>query len=143
MDRAQVAEGLTEREQMKFFKRMKDGGPESKVVGYFLAEVKSLFSVVLLHFSSGSREAYHSHAFNSLSWVLKGGLLELEKDGYLTYYGPSLKPIWTPRSRFHKVFGCGSTWVLSFRGPWTKYWLEYLPDIEKTVALTHGRKVVN
>ena len=49
---------------MKLFKYMKDGGPESTVWGYFLIEIKSLFTIVLLHFKNGSREAYHNHAFN-------------------------------------------------------------------------------
>ena len=50
----------------------KDGGPESKVDGYWLFRHKRLFTVALLRFSKGSREAYHSHAFNAVSWVLTG-----------------------------------------------------------------------
>mgnify|MGYP001575993171 CR=1 FL=1 len=57
---------------MKLFYYGKDGGPESHVWGFWLIEAKSLFSIVLLRFENGTREAYHSHAFNSLSWVLRG-----------------------------------------------------------------------
>src|SRR5271154_4359591 len=64
--------------KMKLFKKMRDGGPESPVVGYFLVEIKSLFSVVLLHFG-GTREAFHSHAFNAVTLWLRGRVEELVK----------------------------------------------------------------
>lgn len=129
---------------MKFFTYMKDGGAESKVSGFFLVEIKSLFSIVLLKFSDGSRDAYHSHAFNALSWVLSGKLAEYELKGVVstTMYKPSLNPIWTPRSMFHKVMSVGDTWVLSFRGPWAKTWREFLPSTNTFRTLAHGRQVV-
>lgn len=55
---------------MKIFRKMKDGGGDSTVTGYFLIEIKSLFSVVLLRFDGESRDAYHEHAFNCVSWLL-------------------------------------------------------------------------
>lgn len=126
---------------MKLFKLMKDGGKESKVWGLFLVEIKKLFSVVLLHFSDGSREAYHSHAFNSISWVIKGQLLE-DRWGAIDFvrYTPSFKPVITTRDNLHKVMSTGDTYVLSFRGPWWPNWLEYLPQTDEIVGLTHGRK---
>lgn len=127
---------------MKFLKHMKDGGPESKVNGYWLVEIKSLFSIVLLHFSNGSREAFHSHAFNAYSWVLHGRLHEDPLHSWANYYKPSFKVIFTPRSMFHKVTSIGDTWVLSIRGPWSDTWQEFLPDKDKFQTLTHGRKVV-
>lgn len=139
---------------MNFFKHMKDGGKESKVDGYFLVEIKSLFSIVLLHFSDGSREAFHSHAFNAVSWVLRGKLVENILNDAWTHganllgmcfavHLPDLIPIYTPRSRWHKVVSRGNTWVLSFRGPWENTWKEYLPLQQKVITLTHGRKMVN
>ncbi len=132
---------------MKFCKIAKDGGPESKVWGYFLFEIKSLFSIVLLRFEDGSREAYHNHAFNAVSWVLKGELNEIlhesvEPDVYqsLNTYCPSIFPVITLRSTMHKVISRGTTWVLSIRGPWSKTWKEVVDGKEMT--LTNGRKVV-
>lgn len=132
---------------MKIFSKMKDGGPESRVWGYFLIEWKKLFSIVLLHFKDGSREAYHSHAFNAISWVLSGRLDEnrlVEKHENCTMcafrtFTPSIIPVWTPRSNMHKVSSTGDTWVISFRGPWAKYWQEYLPGEDRFVTMTHGR----
>jgi hypothetical protein len=140
---------------MKFFKYMKDGGPESKVFGFFFAEIKSLFSVVLLHFFDGTREAYHDHAFNAISWVLKGKLIENVKRNlgmalfptasvsWFEEYTPSLLPIWTPRDRMHNVESTGDTWVLSFRGPWVDRWHEFIPKTQQNLTLTHGRQVVD
>jgi len=61
---------------VKFLARRKDGGPESHVVGYWLVEIRSMFSIALLRFGPGGRRAYHSHAFDSISWVLAGHLRE-------------------------------------------------------------------
>jgi hypothetical protein len=127
---------------MKLFKLMKDGGKESRVSGFFLIEAKRLFSVVLLHFFDGSREAYHSHAFNSVSWVLRGKLVENMLDGTVNVYTPDLRPIVTFRTDFHRVVSEGDTYVLSFRGPWANTWKEFLPHLERFITLTHGRKVV-
>ncbi len=128
---------------MKILKIMKDGGPLSKVWGMFLIEIKSAFSVVLLRFSDGSREAYHTHAFNAVSWVLRGKLIENNLGGDRKVYTPSWFPIHTPRNCFHMVVSEGTTWVLSFRGPWVAEWKEYLPDENIIITLTHGRQVVD
>ena len=42
---------------MKILNIAKDGGPESNVTGYWLVESKRFFSIVLLKFDKGSREA--------------------------------------------------------------------------------------
>lgn len=130
---------------MKFFTKRTDGGPDSNVMGYWLIEWKSLFSIALLRFSKGSREAFHSHAFNSISWVLKGVLFEqrvLNEGLKGSYFIPSLRPVITTRDNLHKVFGVAdATWVLTFRGPWSKTWKERFPD-GKEITLTDGRKVL-
>lgn len=131
---------------MKLFYKGKDGGNESTVWGYWLVEIKSLFSIVLLCFENGSREAFHNHAFNCFSWVLRGELVEEHLDGEIlgsarvNTYKPSIFPFCTYRDTFHKVSSKGRTWVLSFRGPWSKTWKENIDG--KEITLTHGRQVV-
>lgn len=125
---------------MKLFKKAKDGGPESTVTGYWLIEAKKLFSVVLLKFEDGSRDAYHSHAFNSWNWLLGGRVREQHLDGSTKEHTPGWKPIVTLRNTFHKVTSLGTTWVLSVRGPWSDHWMEYLPNEREFYELTHGRK---
>jgi len=131
---------------MKICFKAKDGGPASKVTGYWLIESKMFFSIVLLRFDKGSREAYHTHAFNAVSWLLKGKLLELVRNSgepIQCSYTPSLTPIYTPRERFHKVEGiANTTWAISFRGPWLNIWKEFLPDTNMDITLTYGRRAV-
>lgn len=127
---------------MRFFFKRKDGGSQSKVMGFWLIEIKSLFSIVLLRFSAGSREAYHSHAFNGLTWFLSGEVVEYHHNGTVKRWRPSLLPKFTPRSCFHKVYGVKTTYALSFRGPWHSTWREYIPAEKKLITLTHGRKIV-
>lgn len=131
---------------MRFFHYGKDGGPESTVWGFFLVELKSLFSIVLLRFENGSRDAYHGHAFDAVSWLLRGQLAEQfpfpdsrPVDG--VWHEPSWCPIVTRRENIHRVTSIGRSWVLSFRGPWAKTWPEVLPDGTR-VDLTHGRRPV-
>ena len=131
---------------MKLFHKAKDGGPESLVTGYWLIEWKPVLSIALLKFEKGSRESYHTHAFNAVSWILKGELLEntlTSGEDIQKTFNPSIIPLWTPRQCFHRVFGIAPvTWALTFRGPWVDKWKEYLPKINKHIILTHGRKEV-
>lgn len=137
---------------MRFLSRAKDGGPKSTVTGYWLVEIKWLFSIVLLKFEDGSRDEYHTHAFNSVNWVLGPGRLEEQflgprtKDKVLwripvivRKFARSIWPIYTRRKHFHRVVSRGTTWVFSIRGPWVKTWREYDPKTDEFVTLTHGR----
>jgi hypothetical protein len=127
---------------MKLFKKMKDGGPESTVTGYWLIESKKFFSIVLLKFEGKSREAYHNHAFNARSWVLPFGmgLMECLPSGEAKFLKPD-SYVYTPRERMHKVDSNGTNWILSFRGPWSKTWNEVVDN--QVITLTSGRKKVS
>ncbi len=140
---------------MKFFSRAKDGGPKSTVTGFWLIELKWLFSIVLLRFAPGSRDEYHDHAFNALSWVFGPGALfetviethpvgeRSVRSTVIRVHERGVVPIVTKRSCMHRVSSSGTTWVLSFRGPWSRTWREYDPKTEEFVTLTNGRKVVS
>lgn len=134
--------GLKLIRKMKILSISKDGGKESTCWGYWLIEIKALFSIVLLQFVGASRECYHSHAFNSISWLLKGELTEYFQDGSSKVYKPSILPIITKREPQHKVSSKETSWVISFRGPWKNVWKETTAQ-EGQYLLTHGRKRVN
>lgn len=132
---------------MKIFKRGFDGGKKSGVIGFWLIEIKSLFSIVLLRFDKGSREAYHNHAFNAFSWFLSGEVEEQRFDVKTKQvskktFTPSFKPKYTPRDNLHRVQSKGVTWCLSIRGPWSNVWQEYLPSSQELVTLKSGRDVI-
>lgn len=129
---------------MKILWGDKDGGPESRVWVWGF-EWKQGFSILLMNFHEGSREAWHTHAFNAVSWVIAGALKEhdFSSDGVWwssRFYYPSWKPVKTLRSTYHKVEGMEkNNWVLSLRGPWVNTWKDN-PGTE--VTLTHGRKEI-
>lgn len=142
----------------------KDGGPESRVRMWGF-EQKALCSVLLLRFEEGTREAFHTHAFNAWSWVLAGNLIEqtlpgkpenppaspeqqkwMPQDITWAGFGPPWStgiwaPIYTDRRRFHKVAG-GSrgAWAITFRGPWWTGWREYDPTTHQQTKLANGRR---
>jgi len=131
-----------------------DGGKDSKVFAYFLIEWKPFFSICLLNFGMDSlRRNYHSHAFNAITWWLKGEVVEetvkfsCHEDGcdpiyFQKTFKPSLTPKFTRRNKMHKVIPQKPNWAISFRGPWLNEWDEFDPDTNKTTTLTYGRKVV-
>ena len=127
---------------MKLFEHMKDGGEDSNVHGYFLCEIKCLFSIAILVFEDGSRDAYHSHAFNAISWMLKGKVLEEHIDKVSNNIYPSWKPFITTRECFHKVTSFNKSYFITFRGPWKDTWSEYIPKTKEYIKLTFGRKRV-
>jgi hypothetical protein len=129
---------------MRLLFKRKDGGGESTVTGYWLIEAKSLFSVCLLRFDGKSREAFHNHAFNCFSWVIRGELMEQMLDGRTHFHEQSWRPFITSRRDMHKVSSITAkpSWVLSFRGPWSRSWTEWRPLEGRYVSLTSGRKEI-
>ncbi len=125
---------------MRILSKSYDGGPDSPVDGYFLIEIKSLFSIVLLRFNEGGREAFHTHAFNALTWFLAGDMEEEDYDGRFRIYQRSLIPKYTPRSKNHRVWANRTSWCLSIRGPWASTWTE--DDETHHTVLTYGRKII-
>lgn len=125
----------------KLFYKKYDGGKESGVVGYFLIEWKPFFSIGLLKFNKGSREAYHSHAFNAVTWFIWGSVTEEKLDGTTKDFGPSLIPKYTPRTNTHRVIAHDTTYAVTIRGPWKDRWVEYRNNKRVLVELTHGRVI--
>ena len=127
---------------MRFMEKSKDGGPESPVDGYFVIEIKSLFSIAVLKFNKGCREAFHNHAFDALTWFLSGDMVEEDVNGDLLPYRKSLLPKVTKREKMHRVIANQDSWAVTVRGPWSNYWKEYDKKEDKETTLTHGRRVV-
>lgn len=137
---------LNEIYHSKYFPRIfyikPDGGKDSGVTGYFLIEWKVLFSVAILHFNKGGREAYHNHAFNAVSFFIKGNATESKyNEQRVNNFKFSLKPKYTPRDNFHRYEAHTDTYCLTFRGPWLDYWYEIKQN--KKIIMTHGRKILN
>lgn len=124
---------------MKFLQKAPDGGKDSGVTGFFLVEIKPLFSIVILKFNKGTREAYHNHAFNAVTLWLKGVVREEHKDGSNKWFHTGMFK-YTPRTTFHRINALETSYAISFRGPWLNTWQEFRQGVLFT--LTHGRKIV-
>jgi hypothetical protein len=130
----------------------KDGGPESRVFMYGI-ECKWAASALVLRFEDGSRDAFHSHAFNAISWVLNssGALWEqIRGDIAMFHCAPQnyprylpwrerYAPIFTARECCHKVTSFGRTWVLTLRGPWQETWVDIDGATGEATTLRSGR----
>lgn len=120
-----------------------DGGADSGVTAY-IVESKFLGSVALLKFNAGTREAFHSHAFNAITLWLKGRVVELtpmDDHGSYQRYWKAGQWKYTPRELTHKICVLKEgAWALTFRGPWKNTWKEIRKGEE--VTLTHNRVIV-
>lgn len=132
---------------MKLFSKSPDGGKDSGVSAYFLIEWKRFFSVALLHFNPGTREAFHSHAFNAKTLWLKGRVEEerviVVRNQLILRTTTRFKAgDWktTLRNNMHRVNALTHTWALSFRGPWAETWQEWKGG--RVITMTHGRRIV-
>lgn len=124
---------------MRFLSVAPDGGKDSGVTGFYIVEIKPLFSLVLLHFRKGTNETLHSHAFNALTLWLKGTVKEHLLDGSShMWFAGQVK--YTSRDCFHNVEAMRDTWAISLRGPWAKTWRIFRNG--KFATLAWGRKVV-
>ena len=128
---------------MKFLQWGTDGGKESGVRGFWICEIKSLFSIVILFFNKGTRENYHSHAFNAYTFFISGKVEEQLLNGNVNIWKPSLYPKYTSRSIFHRVKALENTCAICFRGPWQKYWYEYSPKNKEYFLLTNNRIIIS
>jgi hypothetical protein len=135
----------------RLFSVRPDGGKDSGVTAYFLIEWKPVFSIGILHFKNGSREAFHTHAFHAITWWLKGEVTEHRVispipiiDGKVETitkkFKSSFKPKFTSRDNLHKIESHGNTYALTFRGRWVDYWFEFRG--RALICLTNGRKTL-
>lgn len=122
----------------------RDGGPDSHVRAFGF-EWKAIGSVLALRFAPGSRDAYHSHAFDAWSWVAgPGWLREVVVSRGLAFRYRAYHPgalVHTPRECTHRVISKGVTWVLTVRGPCVDQWIDH-PIGAPPRTLTHGRREV-
>jgi hypothetical protein len=124
-----------------FMCKRKDGGSESPVDAYFLIEIKDWFSIAILKFNKGGREAYHTHAFDAYTWFLKGNLVEEDVNGESYVYERSLVPKKTLKSKNHRVKALSDSWCFTIRGKWDKTWTEYNETLDETTVFSDGRVV--
>jgi len=125
----------------RFFLKKSDGGKDSGVYSILFFEWKPVCSFGFLRFSKGTRRNFHSHAFNAITFWLKGKVEEETWQGETKTFIPSFRPKITKRDKIHRVKGIETTWAWTMRGAWSDQWSEIDKDGNK-IILTHGRKVL-
>jgi hypothetical protein len=127
----------------RFFFSKSDGGVESGVTAYCFFEWKIFFSIGILHFNPGSREDFHNHAFNAITFWISGSVVEEKfKNPISKVFSAGFRPKYTPRSNFHRIIAQNNgAYALTIRGPWLDYWYEVKNNDIR--ILTHGRRILN
>lgn len=110
-------------------------------MGWWIIEIKWLFSIVILQFTPGCRENFHTQPFNSLTWWMS------EAEEHTPNSKKSLKPGWiptyTPRDKLHRINTETTTWAISIRGKWVDTLKEYNENTKTTIEYSHHRKITS
>lgn len=106
-----------------------------------LIECKQFFSIYGHVFNTIEQDRFHTHAFNAIAILIKGGYEEevIGSDGLVrkVKIGPGIRYI--PRSYNHRLLKSEpNTLSLLFAGPWYSTWTEENDQYIRT--LTWGRK---
>lgn len=128
---------------MRLLEWAADGGKDSGVRAFVIVEIKCLFSIMVLFFPQGTREKFHSHAFNAVTWWLRGYVWEERLFTSVRRYSASWRPKFTSYDNAHRVCGgVDGAVALTFRGQWRDTWYEYDTVKRFRYTLTHGRQVL-
>jgi hypothetical protein len=118
---------------------------------YTILEIKWLCSIYFHVFNTVEQDRFHTHAFNGIAILIKGGYEEEHKlkDGVIErkQIKPGIRYI--PRSYNHRLLKSKPNTVsILFTGRWQKTWTEeFVPSLEHphgfSRTLTSGRKVIS
>lgn len=126
-----------------FFKVTRVALGEGYLDRYTIFEWKRVFSIYFHVFNTIEQDRFHSHAFDGIAILLKGGYEEEIKEGDVTYrkcIRPGIRFI--PREYNHRLLRSKpNTLSILFTGPWAKTWTEENDRYVRT--LTWGRKEIN
>ena len=129
---------------MIFFKKKEVSLGEGSVTQYTLFENKYLFSIIFYKWFTIDQIRFHTHAFASFAFLLRGWYWEkvLFKGIEMTnFVNQPFWPRWLPRNYCHAIENAKpGTLTMVLTGPWQKNWFEYFPDTKKWVKYAWGRK---
>jgi hypothetical protein len=105
-----------------FWKRKEIILGEQRVSELTILEWKKLFSLKLFHFhkTAGKQDRFHTHAFNAVSFLLKGNYTEeVVKDGRVVALPRNRsRLIFIPKNEYHRVTKGEGCYTLLLTGPW-------------------------
>jgi hypothetical protein len=130
----------------KFLPKKKFVFGKGCVTRYTLFEFRNFCSIYFHHVETFEQDRFHTHAFNALVWILRGGYNECVKQGV----GPN-KPVkcqyfkagdwrWIPRELNHKLLEAKPDSVsLLIAGPYSSIWTEELDNGDVKVITKHQK----
>lgn len=102
---------------------------------FTIFEFKPLCGIIINIFNTVDQDRFHSHAFHSWSWMIRGWYEEdtLMFDKNYQYIGEVNKRITKsriiPRNYIHKIKRSSKNAIsVTFEGSWLPYWSEYFDD---------------
>ena len=104
---------------------------KGSVTQHILFENKNLFSILFYKWNTIDQIRFHTHAFSSFAFLIKGWYWEKVLFNGIEMTNFVNQPLWPrylPKNYCHAIQNAkpGSlTMVLA--GPWDKYWYEYFP----------------
>lgn len=133
---------------MKLFTKKKVALGDGHVTQYTILESKRFGGIWLYHWETVDQMRFHTHAFNSICFLLRGSYTEevLDRDGAVTLRTVDqwMRPRYLPMGYCHRILEAkGSTWSIVFFGGWAKSWQEYFPSTDTWVRYGWGRVVLS
>jgi hypothetical protein len=131
---------------MNFLKRKRIELGKGHIVQYTIFEHKKLGGIWIYNWKTIEQNRFHTHAFNSYAFLLKGSYKEeviIDGEIHEREVNQILKPRFLPKNYCHRILEAKpKTWTIVFFGRWDKYWWEYFADKDKWIKYTWGRNKV-
>lgn len=134
---------------MIFFKRKRIELGKGHIVQYTLFESKLFGGIWLYNWKTIEQNRFHTHAFNSYAFLLRGYYVEETLDDQGNNLGKRtvnqrFKPRFLPKHYCHRILEARpKTWTIVFFGKWDKHWWEFFEETETWVKYGWGRKVIS
>lgn len=132
--------------RIKLFSKKEVALGKGSVTQYTLFENKYLFSIIFYRWNTIDQIRFHTHAFSSVAFLLRGWYWEKVrfKDIVMTnFVNQPLWPRFLPKNYCHAIENAKpGTITMVITGPWQKNWFEHFTDTDTWVKYSWGRKKV-
>jgi hypothetical protein len=133
-----------------FFQKKQVALGKGSVMQYILMENKWLFSIIFYKWATIDQIRFHTHAFHSVAFLLKGWYWEKVKfqTGDVKFQASNLVniplyPRIIQKNYCHAIQKARpGTMTMVIAGPWEKHWAEFFPADKKWVKYAWGRKKI-
>lgn len=129
-----------------FFEKKEVALGKGSVTQFIVFENKKLCSMIFYRWNTIDQVRFHTHAFSSYAFLLRGRYVEHVKPycntnlTVIKTVDQWLKPRFIPKNYCHSIkYAVPKTLTVVFTGPWQKNWYEYFPDTKKWVKYGWGR----